>query len=287
MKKLLLALVVLCSPAWAQTNPLLMHMGGKGSVQEREMQFLGKQLAEGGVKTEYFAPGNCVEPARLWNQAGARPAIMHYSTTYANAEKMNGKPCTADLTGAQILMSKPTPNWLCGPAVPKPLNSTGLRMGIYLTAPGRDAVSDINRLNGFSWRHIPIASTNDGLVALANSDIDYFLVARAGVGNRIETGQITCLASTVPNDRYPSLEKLVKSTGDLETSLTPSHVIIAKNLPADQLAKLRALLDPTQNVEFQQMLNFERAQIEPIKDNQQAFAQFQRRVRLLLVTYKE
>ena len=264
-----------------------MHMGGKGSIQEKEMQSLGKQLQYNSIRTEYFAPGNCVEPARLWNQSGNRSAILHYSTTYANAEQKDGKPCTASLAGAQVVMSKPTPNWLCGPNNPKSLNSSGLRMGIYSTAPGRDAVADINRLNGLAWRHIPIASTTDGLVAIANGDIDYFLVARAGVGNKIETGQLKCLASTVRNDRFPYLGTLFKTSGDLETALTPTHVIIAKNLNADQASVLQRLLDPDQNPEFRAMLEFQNAQIEPIKSNQQALNDFQRRVKMLLETYKQ
>jgi hypothetical protein len=287
MIKLVLAIFAVALSSLALAEPLLMHMGGKGSVQEKEMQALGKQLQANGIRTEYFAPGNCVEPARLWNQAGARPAILHYSTTYANAELKDGKPCTANLAGAHIVISKPTPNWLCGPTNPKPFNTPGLRMGLYSTAPGRDAVADINRLNGFAWRHIPIASTTDGLVAVANGDIDYFLVARAGVGNRIETAQLKCMASTVRNDRFPYLGTFFKTTGDLETALTPTHVIMAKNLSVDSLALLQRLLDPDQNPEFRAMLQFQNAQTEPVKNNQQALNDFQRRVKMLLETYKQ
>lgn len=287
MIKLVSAIFAVAVSTMALAEPLLMHMGGKGSVQEKEMQSLGKQLQANGMRTEYFAPGNCVEPARLWNQAGARPAILHYSTTYANAELKDGKPCTANLSGAQIVMSKPTPNWLCGPTNSKPLNTPGLRMGIYSTAPGRDAVADINRLNGFSWRHIPISSTTDGLVAVANGDIDYFLVARAGVGNRIETSQLKCVASTVRTDRFPYIGTLFKSTGDLETALTPVHVVMVKNLNADSLALVQRLLDPDQNPEFRAMIEFQNAQIEPIRNNQQALNDFQRRVKMLLQTYKQ
>jgi len=287
MKKLLLLLSLCWFSSLAVGQPLLMHMAGKGSVQERELQMLGKQLSSNGIKTEYFAPGNCAEPARMWNQAGDRPAIMHYSTTFANQQKMNGKPCTADLTGASVVMVKPAVNWLCGPAKAKPLTTPGLRMGIYMTAPGRDAVADINRLNGFSWRHVPITSTTDGLVALANGDLDYFLVARAGVGNRIETGQLQCSASSVRGDRYTYLETMIKTSGDLETALTPVHVILAKNLSKEQLATLRRLLDPKQNLEFREMLAFENSRVEIIRDNNQTLDQFQRRVNMLLETYKQ
>jgi hypothetical protein len=160
-------------------------------------------------------------------------------------------------------------------------------MGIYSPSPGRDAVLDINKLNGLSWRHIPIPSTNDGLIAVANGDIDYFLVARAGVGNRIEKGQLQCFASSIRGDRFPYLGDLFRSSGDLETALTPTHVILTKNLTSDHLMVLRRLLDPKQNSEFREMLIFENSQIEPIRDNQQSLNDFQRRVNMLLETYKQ
>jgi len=270
-----------------ENKVMLLHMAGRGSIQETEMQWLGKNLTAKKIDVEYFAPGDCAEPARMWNHAQTRPVIMHYSTSFANQERMFGKHCTADLAGATVLMSRPQPNWLCSGPNSKPFNTDNLRMGIYRTAPGNDQVADLNKLNHLAWRHIPIKSTNDGLIALANGDIDYFLIAKSVAVNKVKDKSLACYASTVRYDILPYLGTLFKSSGDLETSSHPTHIIVAKNLTHGQLTIVRNLLDPTQNSEYQDILNFQNSQVESVADEQRALDNFKSRANLFLETYKK
>jgi len=266
---------------------MLLHMAGRGSIQETEMQWLGKNLTAKKIDVEYFAPGDCAEPTRMWNQDKTRPMIMHYSTGFANQERMFGKHCTADLTGATVLMSRPQPNWLCSAQNSRSFNTNNLRVGIYSTAPGEDQVADLNKLNHLTWRHIPIKSTNDGLIALANGDIDYFLVAKSVAVNKIKDKSLVCYASTVRYDALPYLGNLFKSSGDLETSSHPIHIIVAKNLTLGQLTLVKNLLDPTQNSEYQDILSFQNSQVESVADGAQALDNFKNRANLFLETYKK
>lgn len=289
MKKLLFGLFMLAGIglAQAQNSVLLMHGAGKGSVQERELQTIGKHLTAKGLSIEYFAPGQCADPVKAWNNAGTRPVIMHYSSSFARVERLTGQPCTAKLDDAQFVMVKTQPMYLCSGPNGKLFNTPNLRVAYYFNQPGADVVADINKLNGFSWKGIPTKSTNDGLVGLANGDLDYFLIVQSGVGNKVETGQLKCYASTWRNDKYPYIGNFFKASADLDLPLTVQHVIVTKNLTDAQLKTVRDELDPAKNEEFRKSLAFEGTTVQKITDNKRTLDEFRARAEDGIKTYKK
>jgi hypothetical protein len=289
VKKILFGLFVLTGIGLvqAQNSVLLMHGAGKGSVQERELQTFGKNLTAAGLQIEYFAPGQCADPVKAWNNAGARPVIMHYSSSFARVEKITGQPCTAKLDDAQFVMVKTQPMYLCSGTNSKEFTTSNLRVAYYANQPGIDVVADLNKLNGFSWKGIPIKATNDGLVGLANGDLDYFLIVQSGVGNKTETGQLKCYASTQRNDKYPYLGNLFKASADLDLPLTVQHIIVTKNLSDAQSKAVRDELDPVKNAEFRKSLEFEGTVVQKITDNKRTLNEFRARAEDGIKTYKK
>ena len=129
------------------TAVTLSHAAAKTSVTETENQALGKALSDKGVAVKYYAPGNCSDSIKAWNNSGNVPYLLHYSSNMARQEVLKGTPCTADFAQAQIVQVKNQQSWLCSGPNAKPFNTPNLRVAYQQQWPGQDLVADINKLN--------------------------------------------------------------------------------------------------------------------------------------------
>ena len=277
-KFLILVFFSFLTSAWAEDKPIMLsHAAAKTSMTETENLALGKVLTDKGQAVEYYAPGNCSDSIRAWNNAGSKPYLLHYSSNMARAELLKGTPCTADMANAQIVQIKNQQSWLCSGPHPKPLNTPGLRIAYQMQWPGQDIVADINKLNQWVWKGVPVPGTNDGLIGLANGDFDYYFIIRSGVGDRVKNGQLVCHASSIPNDSIPYLNNVVKLSEDWDKTVTLHQLVVAKNLSPDQLKKVKDALDPSVNLELKKFLDFNDLKVEKIDpDTQKVFKDFYR-----------
>ena len=268
MRQFLFVLLFLSGLAHAEPVTLT-HMGQKTTVLETENQMLGKNLTEHGMQINYTATGQCVDAAKEWNNAGTKPIIMPYSTNWARFESMTGKPCTANLDGARIAMVRQARQWLCSGPKPKPFNTPGLKVAYHPTQPGNDWIPDVNKMNNWAWKPVPVSGTADGLIALANGDIDYYLLVRTGVANKVETGELKCQASTDRGDTIPYMNDVFRTSGDVHKTFTVMHVMLTKNLTEDQFQKVKAALDPKTSPEWKKYLDFGGITVDKLSNNNQ------------------
>jgi hypothetical protein len=278
--------------ATAHSEPIIIsHFAPKASGGEVEMKYIGHVMTDAGLAVDYYATGQCADTAKFWNNAGTRPMVIAYSSDWARTEKVNGKPCTANLDGAYIVQRKTNPVWLCGGANPKPLSTPGLRVAILSTAPGQDIVADINQHNSWSWHAIPVTqSFRESIMQLMNGDVDYILWGQAGTGllERHTRGEIKCIASSMPHDQLPYLAQLLHMSGNADLALTKHYIVAAKNLSPAELKTVVNQLDPTKNQESQRYYNFNDFKITALDaDNARMVSEFWYQVYRGLEEYKK
>jgi hypothetical protein len=190
-------------------------------------------------------------------------------------EVTNGKPCTANFAGTRIAMVRKSPAWFCSGAVSKPLNTPGLKVGTQTVQPGIDFIDDINKSNNYTWKNIPIPAAGEGVIALANGDLDYYLITRTGVGDKVAKGQMKCIGSTNKDDTIPYLGDVVKVRGDLYSSLTVMQRVMTKNLTEAQFQIVKDTFDPNKNEDWKKYLAFQDTTVEKLNpDNQKMIDAF-------------
>jgi hypothetical protein len=268
MIKFLVTLLFFFSGLSLAAEPIVItHAAGKTSVAETEMMNLSKKLDEQKVNVKFTSTGQCEDAIKLWNSTTTGPTIMWYSTSTDRLEATKGKPCTANLAKARFVMVRKSQVWLCSGATSKPFTTPDLRVGTQTVMPGEDLVADINKSNNYSWKPIPIKATGDGLIALANGDLDYYFITRPGIGDRVAKGEIKCVGSSNRDDTVPYLGTLFKANGDLYSALTVMPVVITKNLTDDQFQKVQDYFDPKKNDEYLKHLEFDDIKLEKIDPN--------------------
>jgi hypothetical protein len=279
MKQLLLILFLFCvSVAQAETkgDPIIItHTAPKNSGATVEMEQWSKTLTKQGFTVDSNETGQCADGTKLWNES-TKPILLIYSSSWPRTARITGKPCTADLRGSTMMARRVNPGWMCSLPNAKPLNTPGLKViSPWALDP---IVNEINIANKWSWKFLQVKQGfKETFLQLTNGEVDYIINSYGGTGmqERVDKGEIKCIASSKPTDTIPYMGKVFNSKRNFNTGISLYQITVGKNLTDAQVKTIRTALDPKENKEIKEYLDFQNLGYNPLdQDNAQMIKEY-------------
>jgi hypothetical protein len=293
MKKVIaICLLMLVSQlTHAQSDTVMFtQLSGRGSANDLWVEMTRSGFEQKNIKYRYEV-GTCATSMQSWDSAGDRdPAVMLYTSNWVRASIQTGQPCLLkDIDRVKVYSVVRSPWWVCrNKEKSKPYNARGVKIGYHgPSTPGQDIVKDINDSNGYNWTGIVTKGSGENLTLLINGEIDYGFIASSLARSKItDDSPLECVLSWKKDDSIPYFKDVIKMKKDPSSLLYYTHLIVAKNLTAEQDRKLREIYNVDENPEFKKWISNQNSKSIVPNNSKIYMQQFMMDVKAAMVDYQ-